>query len=218
MTSHHPQPSPTSAGEQPATRGGPLSRLATLDLIRGAVMVVMAIDHVRVYSGLPAGGPTPGIFFTRWITHFCAPVFVFLAGTSAWFYGRKHADLTRFLIVRGAWLILLELTVLRLAWTFNLDFAHYELAGVIWVIGLCMIGLAALARLPAPVVGAIGVAIIAGHNLLDAPMAARLAALDNGSARRCGGSCTSGLPVGRFGSATQGPISTCCTRSCRGSG
>jgi len=180
MTSQPREPSPANAGESPATADPPMSRLASLDLIRGAVMVVMAIDHVRVYSGLPAGGPTPGIFFTRWITHFCAPVFVFLAGTSAWFYGRKHADLTRFLVVRGAGLILLELTVVRLAWTFNLDFAHYELAGVIWVIGLCMIGLAVLARLPAPVVGGIGVAIIAGHNLLDAPMAARLASLDDG--------------------------------------
>ena len=63
-------------------------RVASVDLIRGAVMVLMAIDHVRVYSGLPAGGPTPGIFFTRWITHFCAPAFVFLAGTSAALYGR----------------------------------------------------------------------------------------------------------------------------------
>ena len=64
-------------------------RLASIDVIRGAVMVLMAIDHVRVYSGLPAGGPTAGIFFTRWITHFCAPAFVFLAGTSAFLYGQR---------------------------------------------------------------------------------------------------------------------------------
>src|SRR5258705_7656956 len=86
------------------------SRVASIDLIRGAVMVLMAIDHVRVYSGLPAGGPTPGIFFTRWVTHFVAPAFIFLAGTSAFFYGRKHTDLSRFLVVRGVWLVLLELT------------------------------------------------------------------------------------------------------------
>ena len=67
------------------------ARFLSIDLIRGAVMVLMAIDHVRVYSGLPAGGPTPGIFFTRWITHFCAPAFIFLAGTSAFLYGRRHA-------------------------------------------------------------------------------------------------------------------------------
>lgn len=143
------------------------ARVASVDLIRGAVMILMAIDHVRVFSGLPAGGPTPGIFFTRWVTHFCAPAFVFLAGTSAFFYGRRHADLSRFLLLRGAWLVLLELTVLRLAWTFNFDFAHYEMAGVIWAIGWCMVLLAAMVRLPVRVATGIGLAIIAGHNLLD---------------------------------------------------
>src|SRR5947199_7652832 len=123
------------------------SRVASIDLIRGVVMVLMAIDHVRVYSGLPAGGPTAGIFFTRWVTHFVAPAFIFLAGTSAFFYGRKHTDLSRFLFIRGVWLVLLELTVIRVAWTFNLDFAHYLLAGVFWVIGLCMSLMAALVRL-----------------------------------------------------------------------
>jgi len=145
----------------------PGSRLASIDIIRGAVMVLMAIDHVRVYSGLPGGGPTPGIFLTRWVTHFCAPAFVFLAGTSAFFYGQKHRDLSRFLLTRGAWLVLLELTVIRVSWTFNLDFAHYMLAGVIWMIGWCMILLAVLVKLPIRAVGAIGLLIIAGHNLLD---------------------------------------------------
>lgn len=143
------------------------TRVASIDIVRGMVMLLMAIDHVRVYSGLPAGGPTPGIFFTRWVTHFCAPAFIFLAGTSAFLYERKHGDLSRFLLTRGAWLVLLELTVLRVAWTFNFDFAHYEMAGVIWVIGWCMIILAGLVRLPLRVVGIIGIAIIAGHNLLD---------------------------------------------------
>src|SRR5436190_20206632 len=109
------------------------SRIASIDLIRGAVMVLMAIDHVRVYSGLPAGGPTPGIFFTRWVTHFVAPAFVFLAGTAAYLHGQKLADrgaLSRYLLTRGAWLVLLELTVLRFGWTFNLDVSHYLLAGV----------------------------------------------------------------------------------------
>src|SRR5690348_15868351 len=141
-------------------------RVASIDIIRGAVMVLMAIDHVRVYSGLPAGGPTPGIFFTRWVTHFSAPGFVFLAGTSAFFYGRKYQGLPRYLLVRGAWLILLELTVIRVGWTFNLDFANYLLAGVIWMIGWCMILIAALVRLPSRVVGAIGLAIIALHNAI----------------------------------------------------
>ena len=98
-------------------------RIASIDLIRGAVMVLMAIDHVRVYSGLPAGGPTPGIFFTRWITHFCAPAFIFLAGHER--VPLRHAGTrtcSRFLLVRGLWLVLLELTVIRVGWTFNLDF------------------------------------------------------------------------------------------------
>jgi uncharacterized membrane protein len=146
------------------------SRIASIDLIRGAVMILMAIDHVRVYSGIPPGGPTPGVFFTRWITHFCAPTFIFLAGTSVFFYGRKHADLSRYLIIRGVWLIFLELTFLRVAWTFNFDFRHYELAGVIWVIGWCMILMAGLVKLPLAAVGTIGLAIIAGHNLMDSHM------------------------------------------------
>jgi uncharacterized membrane protein len=74
------------------------SRVASIDILRGAVMVLMAIDHVRVYSGQPAGGPMPGIFFTRWITHFCAPAFIFLAGTSIFFYARRHTDTSRFLV------------------------------------------------------------------------------------------------------------------------
>jgi len=143
------------------------SRIASIDIIRGAVMVLMAIDHVRVFSGVPAGGPTPAVFFTRWITNFCAPAFIFLAGTSVFFYARKRSDVSRFLFVRGAWLILLELTVLRLSWTFNLDFAHYEMAGVLWVIGWCMILMAGLAKLPLSVSAAFGAIIIAAHNLMD---------------------------------------------------
>jgi uncharacterized membrane protein len=109
------------------------TRLVSLDVMRGLVMVLMAIDHVRVYSGLPAGGPTAGIFFTRWVTHFCAPAFAFFAGTSAFLRGRQRtsSDLARYLVTRGAWLVLLELTVVRVAWTFNFDYAHYVLAGVI---------------------------------------------------------------------------------------
>ncbi|MBI3568698.1 MAG: DUF1624 domain-containing protein [Gemmatimonadetes bacterium] len=145
------------------------ARIASLDIVRGLAMVLMAIDHVRVYSGQPAGGPTPGIFFTRWVTHFVAPAFVFLAGTSAWLYAerRTRGELTRFLVTRGVWLILLELTVLRVAWTFNLDYAHYMLAGVIWMIGWCMIGLAVLAYLPPRAVLAFGLVVVLGHNVMD---------------------------------------------------
>lgn len=156
-------------------------RIASVDLIRGAVMILMAIDHVRVFAGIPAGGPSIGIFFTRWITHFCAPAFIFLAGTSAFFYGRRHQDLSRFLLVRGAWFIFLELTILRVAWTFNFDFAHYEMAGVIWCIGWCMIFLAGLVKLPLNVVGVIGVLIIAAHNLLNSYVGALIPNLGNDS-------------------------------------
>ena len=142
-------------------------RIASVDVIRGAVMVLMAIDHVRVYAGVPAGGPDPAVFFTRWVTHFCAPAFVFLAGTSACLYAQTHSNLVRFLLTRGAWLIFLEMTVLRVAWTFNFEFVRYNMAGVIWVIGWCMILLALVSRLPVAVVGVLGVVIIAGHNLLD---------------------------------------------------
>ena len=164
-----------------ATRGRTAGRIASVDLVRGAVMILMAIDHVRVYSGLPAGGPTPGIFFTRWITHFCAPGFVFLAGTSAFLYARAHGGASRFLLTRGLWLVLLELTYVRVAWTFNFDFAHYLLAGVIWVIGWSMVILAGLSRLSVAAVGAIGVAIIAGHNLMDSSIEGLIAGLGEGA-------------------------------------
>ncbi len=145
-------------------------RVQSIDIVRGAVMLLMAIDHVRVYSGLPAGGPTPGIFLTRRITHFVAPAFIFLAGTSAFLHGRKLADissLARFLVTRGLWLVLLELTVLRVAWTFNFDFSHYLLAGVIWVIGWCMVLLAGLIFLPVRALAAFGLVVVLGHNIFD---------------------------------------------------
>ena len=154
------------------------TRIASVDLIRGAVMILMAIDHVRVFSGVPAGGPTAGVFFTRWITHFCAPAFIFLAGTSIFLFARKHPDVSRYLLIRGARLILLEFTFLRVAWTFNFDFRHYEMAGVIWVIGICMILMAGLVKLPLAAVGTIGMVIIIAHNLMDSHMGPLLDGLD----------------------------------------
>jgi uncharacterized membrane protein len=168
----------------PAASPEPAGRVRSIDIVRGAVMVLMAIDHVRVYAGVPAGGPGPGVFFTRWITHFCAPAFVFLAGTSAWLYGRRVGSpgaLGRWLLTRGAWLVLLELTVVRLAWTFNFAYGRLLLAGVLWVIGWCMIAMALLVRLPVKVVGALGLLIIAGHNLTALmPREAVKALLDGG--------------------------------------
>jgi uncharacterized membrane protein len=147
-----------------------VSRVTSLDLVRGVAMILMAIDHVRVYSGIPAGGPTLGVFFTRWITNFVAPTFVFLAGTSAYLYGRRfhsRGPLSKFLAIRGIWLIFLELTTLRLAWTFNFDFRHYLLAGVIWMIGWSMIALSAAIYLRSTTIGILGLLIIALHNVTD---------------------------------------------------
>jgi uncharacterized membrane protein len=146
----------SGSGKSPA-------RFQSIDVVRGAVMVLMAIDHVRVYSGLPAGGPSPAIFFTRWVTHFCAPAFAFLAGTSAYLYARKlpgPSALARFLVTRGVLLVVLELTVIRFFWTFNFNYGDFVLAGVIWMLGWCMVLLAGLVSLPARLVGIIGLAII----------------------------------------------------------
>jgi uncharacterized membrane protein len=140
-------------------------------VLRGLVMVVMALDHTRDFFAASALDPRDvsdaPLFLTRWVTHFCAPVFVFLAGTAAYLYGRKRpADLSRFLWTRGLWLVFLEVTAVRVAWTFDL-LPGFLFLQVIWAIGWAMVALAALARLPTLWVGAFGVAMIAGHNLLD---------------------------------------------------
>ena len=126
-------------------------------------MVLMAIDHVRVYAGVPAGGLPAGVFFTRWVTHFVAPGFCFLAGTGAFLHGRRLGDmgaLARYLFTRGLILVALELTVIRFTWTFNFDYAHYVLAGVIWMLGWCMVLLAGLVRFTPKTVGIVGLAIV----------------------------------------------------------
>lgn len=156
LTSFHPG----------SERTKPADRIASLDIVRGIVMILMAIDHVRVYAGVPAGGPTPGVFFTRWVTNFSAPDFAFLAGTGAFLLGRKLNDkgsLARYLVERGIVLILLELTFLRLAWTFNTDFAHYNLAGVIWMLGWCMILMAGLIWLPLTAIAVVGALLVVGQ-------------------------------------------------------
>jgi uncharacterized membrane protein len=107
----------------------------------------------------------PGVFFTRWVTHFVAPAFAFLAGTSIYLRGGR--DLSKYLVTRGAWLVILELTVIRVAWTFNFDFRDYLLAGVIWMLGICMILMAGVVHLPVRIVAILGIAIIALHNIAD---------------------------------------------------
>jgi uncharacterized membrane protein len=144
-------------------------RIQSIDIVRGAVMVLMAIDHVRVYSGVPAGGPTADIFFTRWVTHFCVSVFVFFAGTSAFLYGRQlsKSSLAGYLVSRGLLLIVLELTLIRFFWTFNLALSEFMLAGVIWMLGWCMILLAAFIWVRPVVLGIAGVIVIAGQKLFS---------------------------------------------------
>jgi uncharacterized membrane protein len=150
-------------------------RLASVDVLRGLVMVVMALDHVRDFFGDTHVGATDlqhttvALFLTRWITHFCAPVFVLLAGTSAFLWaarGRTTTELSWFLLTRGVWLVFLELTVVRFGWFFNLDYSMFVLQ-VIWAIGASMVILSALVFLPTAAVAAGGIVLIAGHNLLD---------------------------------------------------
>ena len=153
-------------------------RIDSVDLLRGIVMVIMMLDHTRdyIHSGallfdpLDLSKTTVWLFLTRWITHYCAPVFVFLAGTGAYLQfarGKSKKELSRFLITRGLWLIFLEVTVVRAAAFFNLDPRFLLLLQVIWVIGFSMIVLAALIHLPLPVVGAFGVLMIFVHNYFD---------------------------------------------------
>jgi uncharacterized membrane protein len=153
-------------------------RIDSIDLLRGIVMVIMMLDHTRdfVHSGAFAFDPTDlskttvAVFFTRWITHFCAPVFVFLSGTGAYLQtarGQSRKQLSRFLLTRGAWLIFLELTLVKLGVFFSLDIRFLGFLQVIWVIGLSMIILAGLIHLPVKIIGAFGIVMIALHNLLD---------------------------------------------------
>ncbi|MFL5746420.1 MAG: DUF1624 domain-containing protein [Niastella sp.] len=156
-------------------------RIQSIDVLRGIVMIIMALDHVRDYfhndafqhDPLDPATTTPLLFFTRFITHFCAPTFVFLAGTSAYLIGlqKTKAALSSFLLKRGLWLILIEMVVISLAWTFN-PLYNTIIFQVIWAIGISMVLLGLAVRLPYGVIFAIGALIVLGHNSLDYPEAA----------------------------------------------
>jgi uncharacterized membrane protein len=157
-------------------------RLDSIDLLRGLVMVVMALDHARDFFGassLDPDDPTqPVLFLTRWSTHFCAPVFVFLAGSSAFLYGTRGKttrDVSRFLLTRGLWLVVLELTVVRFGWLYAFDLQLFP-AQVIWAIGWSMVTLSLLVFLPRWAILGFAIAMIAGHNAFDGVEAARLGA------------------------------------------
>ena len=141
-------------------------------------MIIMLLDHTReyVHAGGLVDSPTDlsktnvALFLTRWITHFCAPTFVFLSGLSIYLQkrrGKTNAELSRFLLTRGLWLIFVEFTVVRLSMAFNLDYTFLGLAEVIWVFGVSMIVMAGAIYLPLTAVAVISIAMIALHNLLD---------------------------------------------------
>ncbi len=151
-------------------------RIESIDILRGLAMVIMALDHVRDYfhygsffvNPTNLDTTTPFLFFTRFITHNCAPAFIFLAGTSAFLYGNKKSkpELSKFLLSRGIWLVFLEIVVNTFIWTFDVTYGTLILQ-VIWAIGLSMIVLSALVYLPKKVLLVIGLILVTGHNLLD---------------------------------------------------
>ena len=168
--------------DSPAAASIPPARIASIDRLRGLVLVLMVLDHARTYLSDPSFDPldlehtTPGLFLTRWITHLCAPIFVWLAGMSAHRLSLQldQNALSRFLLTRGLFLMVMELTVVYMAWTFTLPGTGSPVLGVIWAIGGSMVVLAGLVRLPLVLVGGIGLVMIVGHNLLDGIDPARL--------------------------------------------
>jgi len=158
------------------TKSKVLTRIESIDLLRGLVMIIMALDHVRDYfhadaylfHPLDLEKTNAALFATRWITHFCAPVFVFLAGTSAFLVGQRKGkkELSSFLLTRGLWLVVLEFTVLNFAWFFNIKFNFFALT-VIWALGMGMIVLAAAIHLPFRLILFLGALFVIGHNALD---------------------------------------------------
>ena len=152
-------------------------RIESIDLLRGLVMVTMALDHARMYLGMGTwfadptnlSTTTPLLFFTGWITHFCAPVFVFLAGTSAFLYGSRNKtkkEVSWFLFTRGVWLLFVEFIVVGFGWTFDVTFSLHFLQ-VIWAMGMSMLFLSAFVYLPNSLVFVIGIILVAGQHLFD---------------------------------------------------
>lgn len=151
-------------------------RIDSIDLLRGLVMIIMALDHTRDFFHLGAwtndptnlATTTPFLFFTRWITHLCAPVFVFLAGTGAWFQSLRKSkkELSLFLIKRGLWLLVVEIIIMNFAFSFDVNYSIIALQ-TIWSIGISMIILGLMVWLPFYIILATGSLIVLGHNLLD---------------------------------------------------
>jgi uncharacterized membrane protein len=165
-----------SASETPSNDQLLTKRIISIDMLRGLVMVLMVLDHVRAFFTNVRFPPTDltqtniPLFLTRWVTHLCAPTFIFLAGVAAYLYfvsrPRTKQELSQYLIIRGLWLVFLELTVIRFGWRFDPTYS-FTTAGVIWAIGWSMVALALLIRLPIPMIAALGILLIVGHNLFD---------------------------------------------------
>jgi len=161
----------------PASLAKPGTRLLSIDALRGLVMIIMALDHVRdffhadamVFSPTDLTRTTPVLFFTRWITHYCLPVFMFAAGMGVYLYGRGRTkgELSRFLWTRGLWFIALELTVMRFAYNFNFSWRFLILLLILWIFGICLLAMAALVYVPMRWLAALSVAVILLHNCLD---------------------------------------------------
>jgi uncharacterized membrane protein len=151
------------------------ARVPSIDILRGLVMVLMALDHVRDFFSSARFDPldlsqtSAPLFLTRWVTHFCAPTFVLLAGISACLMSQRcsRAELSRFLFTRGLWLAMLEVTLMSLVWTFNVRYDHGLFLQVIWAIGVSMMVLAVLVHLPMRAIVLCSVVVICGHNFLD---------------------------------------------------
>lgn len=151
-------------------------RIISIDMLRGLAMVLMVLDHVRVFFTNVRFRPTDltqtniPLFLTRWVTHLCAPTFIFLAGVGVYLYFAKRPQskqkLSRYLIIRGLWLVFLKLTVVRLGWVFDPTYS-FSAAGVLWAIGWSMVVLAVLIRIPIPLIAVLGILLICGHNLFD---------------------------------------------------
>ncbi len=208
-------------------------RMKSIDAVRGLAIVLMALDHVReffhadslLHSPTDLESATPAEFLTRWVTNFCAPAFVLLAGVGAFLWanhGRSRRELSWFLLTRGLWLVVMELTVIRcLGWYFNFDYRDTP-GQVIWAIGWSMVALAGLVYLPRWAVAVVAVSLIAGHNLLDDSKPEAFGSLGWLWAILHSGDSLEVLPGGRSGLCTpccpgsgSWPLGTCAGPGCR---
>ncbi len=157
------------------------SRIEAIDMLRGLVILLMALDHTRDFFGHSGMNPRdihePWLFMTRWVTHLCAPTFIFLAGISIYLWEQRHSkkEASRFILFRGLWLIFLEFTLVRVGWTFDV-IPGFMLAQVIWVLGVSMVLMSLTLYLPVKWLALLSLIMIGGHNVFDKMSAEKLTA------------------------------------------